>query len=122
MTLVKITVSIILVVALTLLTGCTSASTSFDTTRNDEGQIGVGDLLEVSVYRVSELDRTVRVDQDGMISMILIGQVNAIGKTERELEYELERLYEIDYLQDPEISVFVKERAANQHGRASLPG
>ncbi len=72
-------------------------------------RIAESDLLQIDVFQVDSLDRTVRVDSRGSISMPLIGQVPAAGLTVPELEQRLETRYSVDYLQSPEITVFVEE-------------
>ncbi|MEP3525428.1 MAG: polysaccharide biosynthesis/export family protein [Hyphomicrobiales bacterium] len=85
----------------------------------------VGDLLEVDVFQVDELDKTVQIDSSGRISMPLIGRVAAAGKTVGALESELERLYEIKHLQSPDIAVLVTESKGQQvtlNGEFLTPG
>ena len=76
------------------------------------GSIATGDILDIAEYQVGELDRTLRVAENGTISMALIGKIQAAGKTAFELERELERLYGKEYLQDPDKSVLISERTA----------
>lgn len=85
----------------------------------------VGDLLEVDVFQVDELDKTVQIDSSGRISMPLIGHVAAAGKTVSALESDLERLYGIKHLQSPDIAVLVKESQGQQvtlNGEFLTPG
>ena len=42
--------------------------------------ISENDLLEVDVFQVDDLDRTVRVDSNGRITMPLIGAIQAAGQ------------------------------------------
>lgn len=87
--------------------------------------IAENDLLEVDVFQVDELDREVRVDSRGSISLALIGPVEAKGRTIAQLEAEIERLYAIKYLQNPEISIFTKESAGQRitiDGSVRKPG
>ena len=72
-------------------------------------RLAQNDVLEVDVFQVDELDRTVRVDDNGFISLALIGDVRAAGVTISELEAEIERRYGANYLQNPDVTVFVKE-------------
>lgn len=72
-------------------------------------QIAKNDVLEIDVFQVDELDRTVQVNSRGFISLPLIGEVEAAGKTARGLEQDLIQAYGAKYLQSPQISVFVKE-------------
>lgn len=76
--------------------------------------IALNDVLEVDVFGVDELDRTVEVDSTGQISLPLVGQVTAAGKTERQLETELKKLYGARYLEAPQISINVKESAGQR--------
>ena len=72
-------------------------------------KIAKNDTLEIDVFQVDELDRTVQVNSSGFISLPLIGEVEAAGKSARVLERDLEQAYGAKYLQSPQISVFVKE-------------
>jgi len=47
--------------------------------------IGPEDLLEITVWRNQDLSKTVAVRPDGRISMPLIGDVAAVGKTPSQL-------------------------------------
>ena len=69
--------------------------------------IGAGDNLGISVYRSPELSvQTIPVRPDGRISMPLIPDIIAAGKTPTQLGKELEdRLKE--YVQDPIVTVMV---------------
>jgi polysaccharide export outer membrane protein len=72
-------------------------------------KIGPRDVLEVAVFKVPELSKVVQVSEDGTISFALIGEVPAGGRTAREVEQELTKRLGAKYLQNPQISVFVKE-------------
>ena len=85
----------------------TSASGAYE--GGSDYRIGAQDLLEVSVFGVDELTQEVRVNSNGQISLPLIGAVMAGGKTIPELEQDVAGKLEQGYLQDPQVSVFVKE-------------
>ena len=72
-------------------------------------RIGAQDLLAISVFGVEELNKEVRVNSNGQVSLPLIGAVMAGGKTIPELETELGKKYAGGYLQNPQVTVFVKE-------------
>jgi polysaccharide export outer membrane protein len=72
-------------------------------------RIGAQDLLAISVFGVQELSKEVRVNSNGQISLPLIGGVMAGGRTIPELEDDLAKKYSTGYLQNPQVSVFVKE-------------
>ncbi|MFB3923198.1 MAG: polysaccharide biosynthesis/export family protein [Terriglobia bacterium] len=71
--------------------------------------IGPEDVLDVDVFNVPELHKTVRVSNDGTIALALLGHVKAAGLTTEQLRNELENKYGETYLQNPQISVFVSE-------------
>jgi polysaccharide export outer membrane protein len=72
-------------------------------------RIGAQDLLAISVFGVQELNKEVRVNSNGQISLPLIGGIMAGGRTIPELEADLAKKYSDGYLQKPQVSVFVKE-------------
>jgi polysaccharide export outer membrane protein len=87
--------------------------------------IGPHDLLEISVFRVDELSRTVRVNSRGAISMPMIGTIQAAGMTAAEVEDQIAaRLLEC-CLQDPQVSIFIKEFVSQRvtvEGEVEKPG
>lgn len=80
-----------------------------NTQNGSEQPLSPNDVLEVNVFQVDNLNRTVQVDASGQISLPLIGTVTAAGKTVRQLEKEIETAYGANYLQSPDVTVFVKE-------------
>lgn len=72
-------------------------------------RVSSGDLLEIDVFEVEELTRTIRVRSNGNVALPLLGSVQVAGLTERELEEKLEGLLEEKYLHDPQVSIFVRE-------------
>ena len=72
-------------------------------------RIGAKDLLEINVFGLKELNKTVRVSEDGKISLPLLGEVEVEGLTKAELEKKLSRLLEEKYLQNPQVTVFIRE-------------
>lgn len=96
-----------------------------NTNNGTEILIAENDLIEVDVFQVDELDKEVRVEPNGKISLPLIGGVVAAGKTVSQLETDIERRYGVNYLQNPEVSVFMKESAGQQitlDGEFAKPG
>lgn len=75
----------------------------------EEYRIGPQDLLEISVFGVQEMTRVVRVNAQGMISLPLLGTIRAGGLAANELEAVLAAKLSENLLQDPQVSVFVKE-------------
>jgi polysaccharide export outer membrane protein len=76
-----------------------------------EQTIVARDLLDVAVFEAPDLGRVVRVADDGMISLPLLGPIQAAGRTPRELEVALQDTLRRTYMRDPRVSVTVKEPA-----------
>jgi polysaccharide export outer membrane protein len=72
-------------------------------------RIGPKDLLDISVFGLDDLTKTVRVSEDGKISLPLIGEIEVEGITKTELEKKLGQLLEEKYLQNPQVTVFIRE-------------
>jgi polysaccharide export outer membrane protein len=73
-----------------------------------EYQIGPEDVLDISVWKNSELSRRVPVRPDGKISLPLVNDIQAAGLTPSELRQQLTtRLAE--FVPTPEVAVIVSE-------------
>jgi len=72
-------------------------------------KIGPEDLIEISVFEEEKLNKTVRVSSQGNISLPLLGILRVKGLTATELEKEIRELLAEKYLQNPNVSVFIKE-------------
>jgi len=75
----------------------------------EDYRIGPSDLLEISVFQVPELSRAVRVNARGALTLPLIGQIQAGGLTGQQLETLIALKLKETYLQNPQVSVFIKE-------------
>ena len=69
-------------------------------------KIGDGDVLSVSVWGNPELNVSVPVRPDGMISVPLVGDIRAAGSTTEQLKSLLEKKY-AGYVKNPVVSVMV---------------
>lgn len=69
-------------------------------------RIGIGDILEVSVWRNTDLDKNVIVRPDGVISYPLVGDIPAVGLTLTEIDDKLTEALR-DYVRNPVVSVAV---------------
>jgi len=72
-------------------------------------RVGPQDVLDVSVFQVPELTRSVQVSDIGTVNLPLVGEVPAAGKTSREIEHELASRLGAKYVRAPQVTVFVKE-------------
>ncbi len=71
--------------------------------------IGPEDVLDIDVFNLPELTKTVRVANDGTISLALLGHLKAAGLSTQELRERLETKWGEKYLENPQVAVFVKE-------------
>lgn len=88
-------------------------------------RIGPDDLLEVQVFGVDQLSRTVRVNSRGLISLPLVGIVPVGGSTAQEAEAAITARLAESYLQDPQVSLFIKEYTSQRvtiEGAVNKPG
>ena len=84
-----------------------------------------GDLLHIAVFRQPEMELESRIPTDGSIAFPLIGGVQASGKTSGQLEQEIRRRLEKDYLHEAHVTVTVKEFAKRRVyvvGAVTKPG
>ncbi|MFL6237025.1 MAG: polysaccharide biosynthesis/export family protein [Thermoanaerobaculia bacterium] len=111
---------------LVLASGAASAQTATSTEQDPPNayQIGLGDVLEVSVWKNPDLSATVPVRPDGRISVPLLGDVQAAGMTPLALKATLTDGYK-EYVTAPGVSVVVKEihsRKIYVTGEVTHPG
>ena len=79
-----------------------------DPTASGDYRIGVGDVLNIQVWKEADLTRSVPVRPDGKISFPLLDDLQAAGLTPLELKLVLtERLKQ--YLSEPRVTVLVEE-------------
>ena len=76
--------------------------------------IGAGDSLEIFVWRNPDLTTNVPVRPDGRISIPLVEDMQAVGKTPTELARDIEAVF-AKYLRTPKVNIIVATQgAANQ--------
>ena len=88
-------------------------------------RLGASDVVNIEVYGLPELTRSLRVNSRGMISLPLVGPIRAAGKTVAELEDEITALLSDDYLQDPQVTLFVSDYTSQKitvEGAINKPG
>src|SRR6516165_2841430 len=72
-------------------------------------RIGPQDTLEIDVFQLNDLNRTVQVDSSGQILLPLLGQIPAAGKTSRELSNDIATQLSQKYVNNPQVTVVVKD-------------
>jgi polysaccharide export outer membrane protein len=88
-------------------------------------RIGPLDTLEITVFQVDNLKQTVQVDAAGQIDFPLIGVVTAVPKTPHQLADEIAARLGERYLQNPQVSVFVRQSVSQRftvEGAVKNPG
>ncbi|MBN2578909.1 MAG: polysaccharide biosynthesis/export family protein [Pirellulales bacterium] len=67
-------------------------------------RLNVGDIIRVESFTDSALDRDLLIQPDGTITLRLLGQVHATGRTVQQLREALDKLYS-KYYREPAITV-----------------
>ncbi len=116
----------LLLISVLALQGCSSTAPASDATTgvkfsdnkeldytppNQAYKIGPSDLITIKVFQADELSGELRVDPQGNISMPLIGTIPVMGLNQFQLEKKLAAQLGAKYLQDPQVTVTVKEAA-----------
>jgi polysaccharide export outer membrane protein len=84
------------------------AATPVVSSNDNQYRIGVEDLLAISVWRDPDLTREVPVRPDGRISLPLLQDIDAAGKTPKELGQEIQRRLK-EFMTNPSVTVIVRE-------------
>lgn len=86
--------------------------------------IGKGDVLRITVWREPMLSGTALVRSDGMVTMGLLGDVRAAGRTPMDLQAEIQRRLK-EYVQAPVVTVAVRTATSQKFyviGEVKTPG
>ena len=89
---------------LVILTGQSLAALAVDATPENY-RVAAGDILRISVYGHEDLSGEFRVDDSGQLSLPLIQDVEAEGKSLNELEVIITNKLKPDYLKNPKVGV-----------------
>ena len=86
-------------------------------------RIGPKDLLEITVFGLPALSQTVRVSEDGSITLSLLGRVEVAGLTAQELEKKLASILDKQFTKEARVTVFIKEyQKVSVIGAVGKPG
>ncbi|MEI8314334.1 MAG: polysaccharide biosynthesis/export family protein [Verrucomicrobiota bacterium] len=72
-------------------------------------RLGPDDLLEIKVFRQPDLETRVRLTEDGVVMLPLLGSVVLSGKTVAQARVLIRDLLAKDYLANPQVTVSVIE-------------
>ena len=76
---------------------------------NTAYQVGPQDVIEISVFQVPELAKATQVSDAGTVNLPLVGEIPAAGRTAQDIERDLTKRLKAKYLQNPQVTVFVRE-------------
>jgi polysaccharide export outer membrane protein len=117
-----LTTGLIALLLALLLTACSSSGSAIRTpppaaqagVAVDIYRIGVDDLVQVAVWRNPELGITVPVRPDGKISVPLVGDVDAGGRTSQEVADDIKQKLAL-YVRDPQVTVILTELRSHEY-------
>src|SRR6185369_460144 len=95
-----------------------------DKAHDDKFVIGPADVLAINVWKETEISRSVPVRSDGRISLPLIGDVQASGRTPRQLQDDISKKL-ASFISEPDVTVIVQEthsQKINVLGQVGHPG
>jgi len=110
--------------AFLVLSGCSSTPSSSPeriqqalqapaTSENEEYVLGPTDVVQVSVWRNEDLSIAVPVRPDGKISVPLVGDVQASGRSPEQLADSIEAQL-AQYIREPQVSIVVTSMGSNE--------
>ncbi|KGM56257.1 sugar ABC transporter substrate-binding protein [Lysobacter daejeonensis GH1-9] len=102
-----------------VLAGCASAPSLMSgappsPVQPDDYQIGVDDIVQVSVWKNPELGVTGPVRPDGKISVPLVGDVVAGGRTPNDVAKDLQERLSA-YVREPQVTVILTELRSHEY-------
>ncbi|HUS58353.1 MAG TPA: polysaccharide biosynthesis/export family protein [Planctomycetota bacterium] len=114
-------------IVLALLMGCGRTVSTFAVPQEDNGRslaliqqiseslpcedyrLGTGDVIDVKVHGVKDLDTTLQIPASGTFEFPLVGTVKAAGCSAPEVEQTIAKALTERYMNEAYVSVFVKE-------------
>ncbi len=102
----------------------TPSAASVNKPHDNSFVIGDDDRLAINVWKEPDLSRTIPVRSDGKISLPLVGELQAAGRTPLQLEQDIAAKLK-DYITEPEVTVIVEQinsQKFNILGQVTKPG
>lgn len=87
--------------------------------------LAAGDTLDLMVYREPDLGMRSKIARDGRVQLPLLGEVKVAGMSVRDAQEYIRKLYDADYLVDPQIYLNIAsytQRKITVIGQVSRPG
>ncbi|MGA8764159.1 MAG: polysaccharide biosynthesis/export family protein [Candidatus Sulfotelmatobacter sp.] len=104
--------------------GSSAAAPATAKPHDNQFVIGDDDVLAINVWKEPDVSRSVPVRSDGKISLPLVGEVQAAGRTPLALEKEIAVRLK-DYISEPEVTVIVQQINSQKYnilGQVARPG
>ena len=101
-----------------------SANPAGTKAHDDNFVIGNDDMLAINVWKEPDISRSIPVRSDGKISLPLVGEVQAAGRTPLKLEQDIASKLK-NYISEPEVTVIVQQinsQKFNILGQVARPG
>jgi polysaccharide export outer membrane protein len=101
-----------------------AADASGSKAHDDSYVIGNDDVLAINVWKEPDISRAIPVRSDGKISLPLVGEVQAAGRTPLKLEQDIAAKLQ-NFISQPEVTVMVQasnSQKFNILGQVSHPG
>jgi len=114
-----------LVAAQTVASGQAPSPPQSPATFNATYKIGASDVLSIKVFNEEQLTNKYVVDSDGSITFPLIGRFQVGGKTTRQIEEDLTKALQPDWLKRAQVSVEIatfRSRSIYVMGEVRTPG
>jgi polysaccharide export outer membrane protein len=92
---------------------------------NADYRVAPNDVIEFEVYGIPELKKSLRVNSTGLVTLPLVGNLSVVGLTGQQVEQAITAAYSENYLQNPQVSVYIKEftvRRLTIEGAVGRPG
>lgn len=113
----------LLAVCLVLSACATTATQTLPSINQVEYRLGAGDRIELTVFREETLSGEFQVNEAGLISLPLVGDIEAAGKTVPQFRNDLTTLLGSEYVRDPRVTVnVVNYRPVYVLGEVQRPG
>ena len=84
-----------------------NSSSDFGIVVDENYVLQPSDVIQVSIFLEPDLEKSVRIEADGTVTLPLIKKVKVAGLTVSDTQELITQLYNRDYLVDPQISVLV---------------
>jgi polysaccharide biosynthesis/export protein len=105
-------------------TAASSPANDATKAHDDSFVIGNDDVLAINVWKEPDISRSIPVRSDGKISLPLVGEVQATGRTPLKLEQEIAARLK-NFIGEPEVTVIVQQinsQKFNILGQVNRPG